>query len=119
MVLKNEFPKDKPLLTTSVVADILKITPDRLRTYDNEGLIKTHRQTRGQIQKRLYSLYDVEWLESIRELVKTHKMSISSLKFLLKVIYNNPNVLLPTDEIGCLIKEMTKNPNFTTVVKDF
>ena len=47
MALKNKFAKDKPLLTTSIVASLLKITPDRLRTYDTEKLIKTHREKTG------------------------------------------------------------------------
>ena len=34
MSLEKEFGKDKPLLTTGVVASMLEITPDRLRTYD-------------------------------------------------------------------------------------
>lgn len=41
MVLKNKFEKDEPLLTTSIVAKRLGITPDRLRTYDTEKLINT------------------------------------------------------------------------------
>lgn len=49
MALKNEFSKDKPLLTTSVVANMLGITPDRLRTYDAEKLIKTHRIKTGEV----------------------------------------------------------------------
>lgn len=119
MAFKNEFTKDTPLLTTGVVAGILGITPDRLRTYDTEKLISTHRVTTGQVQKRLYSQNDVEWLQSLRILVKNHKMSISSLKFLLQVLYKNPKIDLPHNEIGEVLKEMSKNPNFKIVVKEF
>ena len=119
MTFKNEFTKDAPLLTTGVVAGILKITPDRLRTYDTEKLISTHRVNTGQVQKRLYSQNDVEWLQGLRILVKDHKMSISSLKFLLQVLYRNPKIDLPNNEKGKILKEMYKNPNFKDVVKNF
>ena len=119
MVLKDEFSKDKPLLTTSIVAKMLEITPDRLRTYDAEKLIKTHRISTGEVQKRLYSQNDVEWLASIRHLVKNHKMSISSIKFLLQVLSQNSKIELPKNDIGKTFHEMLNNPNFKIVVKDF
>jgi MerR family transcriptional regulator/heat shock protein HspR len=119
MSFKNEFTKDKPLLTTSIVAEMLGITPDRLRMYDTEKLINTHRVTTGQVQKRLYSQNDVEWLACLRILLRTHKMSISSLKFLLQILYKNSNVELPNNEIGNTLKEMLKNPNFERVVEKF
>lgn len=119
MSLKDEFTKDKPLLTTSIVAAMLKITPDRLRTYDTEKLIQTHRIKTGDVQKRLYSQYDVEWLQCIRILVKTHKMSISSIKILLQILLLNPKTKLPDNEIGTVLFEMVQNPNFKPIVKNF
>ena len=119
MSLEYEFSKDKPLLTTGIVANMLGITPDRLRTYDAEKLIRTYRLKTGEVQKRLYSQYDVEWLQGIRILVKKHKMSISSLKFLLQLIAKNPNIELPKNEIGEVLSEMSKNPNFIPIVESF
>lgn len=119
MALKNEFTKDKPIMTTGIVASILQITPDRLRTYDTEMLIKTHRIKTGKVQKRLYSQYDVEWLQCLRILVKNHKMSISSIKILLQILYKNPELTLPDNEIGETLKELAKNPNFKSVVGGF
>jgi MerR family transcriptional regulator/heat shock protein HspR len=119
MSLKNKFTKDKPLLTTSIVADMLGITPDRLITYDTEKSIHTHRISTGQVQKRLYSQNDVEWLQCLRTLVKTHKMSISSIKFLLQILEKNPKIDLPQNEIGLTLIEMMKNPNFKTIVNQF
>ena len=119
MALKDEFTKDKPLLTTGIVAAMLEITPDRLRTYDSEKLIKTHRIKTGDVQKRLYSQNDVEWLQCIRILVKKHKMSISSIKILLQILFINPKTKLPNNEIGEVLGEMTQNPNFKLIVKDF
>ena len=119
MVLKNKFEKDDLLFTTSIVAKRLGITPDRLRTYDTEKLIKTQRVKTGEVEKRLYSMYDVEWLESLRILVKDHKMSISSIKILLQILYKNPSTILPNNEIGEVLHEMTLNPNFKPVVENF
>ena len=90
-----DFAKDKPLYTTSVVAEMLKATPDRLRRYDKEQLITTGRVKAGKVSRRLYSQYDIEWLISIRELVSTHYMSTNSVKSILKILYLNPNISLP------------------------
>ncbi len=98
---------------------MLDITPDRLRTYDSENLINTHRIKTGQVLKRLYSQYDVEWLQALRILIKNYKMSISSVKILLLILYKNPDLSLPNNEIGEILSVMTKNPNFSEVVKKF
>ena len=82
-------------------------------------LIKTHRIKTGDVQKRLYSQYDVEWLQCVRILVKKHKMSISSIKILLQILFINPKTKLPNNEIGEVLGEMTQNPNFKLIVKDF
>ncbi len=119
MTLENKFGKDKPLLTTGIVASMLQITPDRLRTYDTEKLINTHRSKTGQIQKRLYSQFDVEWLQCLRLLLKTHKMSISSVKILLQIVRENPSMVFPANEVGKTLEEMSKNPNFSQVVRNF
>lgn len=119
MAIKKEFAKDNPLLTTAVVAEMLEITPDRLRMYDSENLIRTHRVKSGSIQKRLYSQNDVEWLQNLRILLKDHKMSISSLKILLQIMKLNPCIKLPHNEIGEVLHELMGNPNFKTVVKNF
>lgn len=119
MALKNKFSKDEPMLTTGIVAKMLGITPDRLRTYDTEKLINTCRVQTGQVQKRLYSQYDVEWLQCLRTLVKDNKMSITSVKTLLKIINANPKLKLPNDEIGQILEEMRENPNFKPVVENF
>ena len=119
MALEKEFGKDKPLLTTVVVASMLQITPDRLRTYDTEKLIKTFRKTTGQVQKRLYSQYDVEWLQCLRILMQNHKMNINSIKIILQIIQKNQIKEYPKNEIGRTLQEMAKNPNFNAIVKNF
>lgn len=115
----DDFAKDKPLLTTSIVAHMLQITPDRLRMYDTENLINVYRIETGQVKKRLYTQYDVEWLKGLRILLKDYKMSISLVKYILKLAYKNPKMQYPNDEISNIIKKLSKNPNFKTVVSKF
>lgn len=119
MAKRKEFSKDTPMLTTAIVAGMLEITPDRLRTYDTEKLIITHRVKTGQVQKRLYSQNDVEWLQCLRILLKDHKMSISSVKILLQILYINQKAELPNNAIGEVLAEMLKSPNFEKVVQRF
>lgn len=115
----DDFAKDKPLLTTSVVAGMLGITPDRLRTYDTAKLISVHRITTGEVKKRLYSQYDVEWLKGLRTLLQEHKISVSLLKYLLKLAYKNPKLTYPQDKVSTVLKDLTQNPNFEKIVKEF
>ena len=46
-------------------------------------------------------------------------MSISSVKILLQIVKENPSMVFPANEIGKTLEEMSKNPNFTQVVKNF
>ena len=119
MNISDDFAKDNPILTTSVVAGMLGITPDRLRMYDTTKLICVHRVDTGQVRKRFYSQYDVEWLKGIRRLLKDHKMSVALVKYLLKMLYKNPKLHYPIDEVSDILKELAKNPNFKSVVEGF
>ena len=119
MALEKKFGKDKPLLTTGIVASMLQITPDRLRTYDTEKLIRTHRKTTGQVQKRLYSQNDVEWLQCLRILIQKHKMNIASIKVILQLMNINSIKAYPKNELGKTLQEMYQNPNFKEIVKNF
>lgn len=110
-----DFSKDKPLYTTSVVAEMLKVTPDRLRSYDKDKLINTQRVKTGRVSRRLYSQYDVEWLLSIRELVSTHFMSTNSVKSVLTILYLNPTLKLPDDNLGAVYAKLQANPNLQKI----
>ena len=63
--------KDEPFYQISQVSKLLGITSDRLRTYEEEGLIKPYRAKHTKDGKRLFSLEEIEWLEIIRELIKS------------------------------------------------
>ena len=62
--------KDEPFYQISQVSKLLGITSDRLRTYEEEGLIKPYRARHSKDGKRLFSQEEIEWLEIIRELIK-------------------------------------------------
>ena len=113
----DDFAKDNPILTTSVVAGMLGITPDRLRMYDTTKLINVYRVNTGNVKKRLYSQYDVEWLKGLRILIKNHKMSVVLVKYLLKLIQQNPKLHYPQSEVSDILKELAKNPNFKSVTE--
>jgi|GEM_PF-1594655 len=66
----NRINNDEPFYQISQVSKLLNITSDRLRTYEEEGLIKPYRTKHSQDGKRLFSNNDIEWLEIIRELIK-------------------------------------------------
>ncbi len=62
--------KDMPFYQISQVSKLLGITSDRLRTYEEEGLIKPYRAKHTKDGKRLFTLEEIEWLEIIREMIK-------------------------------------------------
>ncbi len=66
----TKIAKDEPFYQISQVSKLIGVTTDRLRTYEEEGLIKPYRSAGAQNGKRLFSLEEIEWLEIIRELIK-------------------------------------------------
>jgi hypothetical protein len=62
-----------------VVADLLGVTEQTLRLYETQGLVKPARRNR----ERSYCAGDVQWLECLRHLIHTEKVSIEGVKRLL------------------------------------
>lgn len=108
--------KDRPFYSVVQVAEILDMSTDRLRTYDEEYLVAPARGSRN--KKRLYSELDVEWLKNLRALIAKNKMNIYSFKMLLKLIYSvsdeafNKFVKNEKDETWQIILQMKSNPNY-------
>lgn len=77
---------DEPFYPISMASELVGVTADRLRTYEEEGLIKPFRaKTKSNKvlgHKRLYSKQDLEWIEIIRELIKAG-ISVPSVRMLL------------------------------------
>ncbi len=69
-VKMTKIAKDEPFYQISQVSKLIGITSDRLRTYEEEGLVKPYRSGGIKSGKRLFSLEEIEWLEIIRELIK-------------------------------------------------
>lgn len=109
--------KEKPFYNVTQVSEILGISADRLRTYDEEGLVLPERQ--GKFNTRLYSELDIEWLQDVRTIIAKNRMNIYSFKLMLKalnyisdkdfskLINNNKN-----DDIWTVFERIRKNPNY-------
>ncbi len=66
----TKIAKNEPFYQISQVSKLIGISSDRLRTYEEEGLIKPYRAKDTKSGKRLFSMEEIEWLEIIRELIK-------------------------------------------------
>jgi len=63
-----------------VVADLLGVTDQTLRLYEAHGLVKPARRNR----ERYYCVGDIQWIECLRQLIHTEKVSIEGIKRLLR-----------------------------------
>ena len=109
--------KDKPFYSVVQVAEILFISADRLRTYDEQNLVCPTR--RKQDNKRLYSELDIEWLKDLRLIISKNRMNIYSFKLTLKILNAWSEKDFETfaqsqqdDEIWQIFLRMRNNPNF-------
>lgn len=109
--------KDKPFYSVVQVAEILGITADRLRTYDEEQLIFPIRREKD--NKRLYSELDIEWLKDVRDLISKNRMNIYSFKIVWKILktmskkdFQKLMAENKDDEIFKILARIKKNPNF-------
>ena len=73
---------DVPFFHISQAAKLLGITSDRLRTYEEEGLIKPYRINNSPTGKRLFTKYDIDYIFLIRKIIKLG-VSIPALRILL------------------------------------
>lgn len=73
----------RPLYMISVVADMLKVHPQTLRTYEREGLLRPSR-TEG--NTRLYSQEDVDRVELILRLTKELGVNLAGVEVILNML---------------------------------
>ncbi len=109
--------KEKPFYNVAQVSEILGISTDRLRTYDEENLVCPARFGKG--DKRLYCELDIEWLQDLRTLISKNRMNIYSFKLMLNVLdfLNEKDIKKlaknnPQDEIWEIFLRIKKNPNY-------
>ncbi len=72
----------RPLYLISVVADMLRVHPQTLRTYEREGLVRPAR-TEG--NTRLYSQEDVDRVELILRLTKELGVNLAGVEVVLNM----------------------------------
>lgn len=110
--LKN----DEPFFQINQAAKLIGVTSDRLRTYEEEGLIKPYRTKNTKDGKRLFSNNDIEWLSIIRDLIKLG-VSISAIRVLLTAKFSAKiPALKPKDnEILELVNKLKKHPVYPTL----
>ncbi len=112
--------KNRPFYSVIQVAQILGISADRLRTYDEDGLVFPFRECKG--GKRLYSEFDIEWLSIIRELISKNRMNFYSIKLVLRLVDGFSDKELKNKfsknlEIFPLVLKLRVNPNYKKFIE--
>jgi MerR family transcriptional regulator/heat shock protein HspR len=72
--------KDLPVYSIGVAARILGVHPRTLRIYEDEGLVKPHRQG----ARRMFSQNDMQWIACLRSAIHEQGISIPGIKKLLR-----------------------------------
>lgn len=105
-----------PFYQISQVSKILNITCDRLRAYEEEGLIKPKRSGNSKDGKRLFSLDEIEWLIAIRDLIKLG-VTIPTIRILLLTECTAPNSSFREKdlEIMNIIKKLKSHPVYKSI----
>ena len=98
---------EEPFYQISQVAKLVGISADRLRTYEEEGLIKPYRKGNSDSNRRLFSQNDIDFIIIIRQLIKLG-VTIPSIRiFLVSELKINTEHLSPKDiEIIELINKL-------------
>lgn len=107
---------DEPFYLINQAAKLVGITSDRLRTYEEEGIIKPHRITHTKYGKRLFTPSEIEWLVIIRELMKLG-ISITAIRILLssKIDPSKKPLKVKDKEIFKLVEKLHKHPVYITL----
>ncbi len=114
----KQLDANEPFYQISQASKLLGITSDRLRTYEEEGLIKPYRTTHSKNGKRLFSPNDIEWLTIIRDLIKLG-VSIPTIRILLvsKFSVNNPILKEKDLQIIELVKILKSHSVYGSIFK--
>lgn len=114
----QQLQPNEPFYQISQAAKLLGITSDRLRTYEEEGLIKPYRTKHSKDGKRLFSPNDIEWLTMIRDLIKLG-VSIPTIRILLIAKFPaNSTILKEKDlEIIELLKKLKSHVVYNSLFK--
>ena len=112
----KQLKPDEPFYQISQAAKLLGITSDRLRTYEEEGLIKPFRTKTSADGKRLFSQNDIEWLTIIRDLIKLG-VSIPVIRILLTSDLSDKNLKLKEKDIEIiqLVNKLKSHDNYSLI----
>jgi MerR family transcriptional regulator/heat shock protein HspR len=72
--------KELPLYPIGVAARLLDVHPRTLRIYEDEGLVKPHRQG----PRRMFSQNDMQWIACLRSAIHDQGISIPGIRKLLR-----------------------------------
>jgi MerR family transcriptional regulator/heat shock protein HspR len=75
--------KKLALYTISIASQLSGIQPRALRLYEEMGLIRPQRKTKGH---RLYSQEEIELLFFIRHLAEVRKINLAGIRFILGML---------------------------------
>ena len=114
----QQLKADEPFYQINQAAKLIGITSDRLRTYEEEGLIKPYRTKNTKDGKRLFSNNDIEWLTLIRDLIKLG-VSIPAIRVLVRANFSKNNSDLPQKdkEIVKIVKRLKQHPVYNLTFK--
>lgn len=114
----QQLQPNEPFYQISQASKLLGITSDRLRTYEEEGLIKPYRTKHSKDGKRLFSPNDIEWLTMIRDLIKLG-VSIPTIRILLVAKFPTSNTRLKEKDVEIieLIKKLKSHAVYPTIFK--
>ena len=109
---------NEPFYQISQASKLLGITSDRLRTYEEEGLIKPFRTKHSKDGKRLFSQNDIEWLTMIRDLIKLG-VSIPTIRILLIAKFPTNNLTLKEKDLEIieLLKKLKSHAVYSSIFK--
>ncbi len=112
----KQLQPNEPFYQISQAAKLVGITSDRLRTYEEEGLIKPARTSNLKDGKRLFSQNEIEWIGMIRDLIKLG-VSIPTIRILLVSKYpiNHPALQNKDLEIIKLLRELKSHYIYKTL----
>ena len=114
----QQLQPNEPFYQISQASKLLGITSDRLRTYEEEGLIKPYRTKHSKDGKRLFSPNDIEWLIMIRDLIKLG-VSIPTIRILLVAKFPTNNLRLKEKDVKIieLIKKLKSHAVYPMIFK--
>lgn len=88
--------KDLPLYSIGVAARLLNVHPRTLRIYEDEGLVRPHRQG----PRRMFSQNDLQWIACLRSAIHDQGISIPGIRKLLRYATCYEIVECP-DQVSC------------------